>query len=279
MLCRALSVTRSGYYAYLAEGQARMRKHAQEESELLAQIRRAHQESESTAGYRKVHALLKRQQIPCSIGRVRGLMSKNGIKSVVHRKYKPQTTRSDPAAKAFDNLLEQDFRVSRKNQVWVADITYIHAGFKWTYLAAVIDLYNREPVGWSYSLHPNAQLVCDALRMAIRREHPPKGLIHHSDRGSQYTSNDYRKLLDENEMTGSMSRKGNPYDNAVAESFFRALKTEWTNRFHFGTVREAYESIYRYIEIFYKYQRLHMALGYQTPKAFEKLQKRELLAV
>jgi len=143
----------------------------------------------------------------------------------------------------------------------------------------VIDLFNREPVGWAYGLHPNAKLAGDALKMAISRENPSKGLVHHSDRGCQYTSNEYRNLLDKHQMTGSMSRKGNPYDNAVAETFFKALKTEWTNRFHYNSLLEAYHSLYRYIEVFYKYQRLHEALGYLTPKAFEKLQKKQILAV
>jgi putative transposase len=279
MLCQALNVTRSGYYAYLAEGRQRIRSRTISETALAVQIRRVYEESERTAGYRKVYFLLEKQDIPVKIDRVKRVMNKYGIKSIVRRKYKPQTTTTDPAAKVFDNLLNQDFHVPGKNQVWVADITYIRVGFKWTYLAVVIDLYNREPVGWAYGLHPKAQLACDALKMAIDREHPPEDLIHHSDRGCQYTSNDYRGLLDDHKMTGSMSRKGNPYDNAVAESFFRALKTEWTNRCQYGTMREAYGSIYRYIEVFYKYQRLHEALGYETPKAFEKLQKKEILAV
>jgi len=275
-LCRILEVTRSGYYAYLKEGRKCIREN---EAALLDAIRRAYEESEHTAGYRKVYHLLVSQGVPCSIDRVRKIMNRYEIKSVVRRKYKPQTTSADPLATAFDNLLKQNFNVSGKNQVWVADITYIRAGFKWTYLAVVIDLYNREPVGWAYELHPDAKLACDALKMAIRRENPPKGLIHHSDRGCQYTSIAYRKLLDKHQMTGSMSRKGNPYDNAVAETFFRALKTEWVSRVHYGTMQEAYRSLYRYIEIFYKYQRLHGALGYLTPKAFEKLHKQEILAV
>ena len=206
-------------------------------------------------------------------------MNKHGIQSEIRRKYKSQTTTADPASKAFDNLLSQNFYASKKGQVWVSDITYIRVGFKWTYLAMVINLYNREPVGWAHGLHPNAQLACDALKMAIRREHPPKGLLHHSDRGCQYTSNEYRKLLNEYQMIGSMSRKGNPYDNAVAESFFKALKTEWTNRCHNSTMHDAYTSLYRYIEVFYKCQRLHEALNYEAPKSFEKLQEQQILAV
>lgn len=249
------------------------------EAKLVAHIKRVYEESERTAGYRKVYYLLKDQGIPCSINRVKKLMSQYGIKSAIRSKYKPQTTTPDPTAKAFDNLLNQYFSVSGKNEVWVADITYIRVGFKWTYLAVVIDLFNREPVGWAYGLHPNAKLACDALKMAINREHPPAGIMHHSDRGCQYTSNEYCKLLEKYQMVGSMSRKGNPYDNAMAETFFKALKTEWTNRFHYNTTSEAYHSLYKYIEVFYKYQRLHEALGYKTPKTFEKLQYKQILAV
>lgn len=263
----------------MVEGREHIRDGALSEAALVAQIKRVYEESERTAGYRKVYHLLRRQSILCSIDRVKKLMNKYGIKSVVRCKYKPQTTSADSASKAFDNLLGQNFNASQKGQIWVSDITYIRVGFKWTYLAMVIDLYNREPVGWAHGLHPNAQLACDALKMAIRKERPPKGLIHHSDRGSQYTSNDYRKLLCEYQIVGSMSRKGNPYDNAVAESFFKALKTEWTNRCHYNTMHEAYISLYRYIEVFYKYQRLHESLGYQTPKSFEKLQEQQILAV
>jgi len=279
MLCQALNVTRSGYYAYLKEGRHRIRSSMMSEEALVAQIKRVFEESERTAGYRKVYFLLKDQNIPCSINRIKKLMNKHGIRSVIKSKYKPQTTSADPSDKAFDNLLDQDFGTSAKNEVWAADITYIRVGFKWAYLAVVIDLYNREPVGWAFGLHPNAQLACDALKMAIGRERPQKGLIHHSDRGCQYTSNEYRMLLDKHQMTGSMSRKGNPYDNAVVESFFRALKTEWINHLQYNCMREAYRSLYRYIEVFYKYQRLHEALGYKTPKDFEKLQKKQILAV
>lgn len=200
-------------------------------------------------------------------------MHENKIYSIVKLKYKPQVTQADPSSIAFENLLNQEFKTHRKNKIWVADMTYIRAGFKWTYLAVVIDLYNREPVGWAYGAHPDAALACQALEMAIRREKPSKGLIHHSDRGCQYTSNAYKALIKKHQITGSMSRRGNCYDNAVAESFFKALKTEWTNHCCYSTIKEAYESLYHYIEVFYKYQRLHEALGYKTPKNYENQRK------
>ena len=195
------------------------------------------------------------------------------------QKYKPQTTKADIGERAYPNLLKQNFTVDAKSKVWVADITYIRMGFKWTYLAVVLDLYNREPVGWAYGFHPDTALAARALEMAIAREQPEPGLIHHSDRGCQYTSHAYRNLLDKHHMRGSMSRKGNPYDNAVMESFFRSLKTEWTNHTNYKTVQEAYKSLYAYIEVFYKYQRLHAALGYLTPKSFEKLRQSRVLAI
>jgi putative transposase len=206
-------------------------------------------------------------------------MNKHGIKARTVLKYKPQTTKADVSAKAYPNLLEQNFTAETKGKVWTTDITYIRVGFKWTYLAVVLDLFNREPVGWAYGLHPDTALASRALEMAVVREQPEPGLIHHSDRGCQYTSHAYRVLLDKYQMQGSMSRKGNPYDNAVMESFFRSLKTEWTNHTNYGTMEEAYKSLYAYIEVFYKYQRLHAALGYLTPRSFEKLRQSQLLAI
>ena len=206
-------------------------------------------------------------------------MRKYGLKARTVRKYKPQTTKADANERAYPNLLGQNFAADAKGKVWVADITYIRVGFKWTYLAVVLDLYNREPVGWAYGAHPDAALAIRALKMALVREQPESGLIHHSDRGCQYTSYAYRCLIDKHRMQGSMSRKGNPYDNAVIESFFRSLKTEWTNHKSYKTMQEAYKSLYAYIEVFYKYQRLHAALGYLSPKSFEKLHQARLLAI
>ena len=245
----------------------------------MGQIQRIYLASHKTAGYRKVYAALKQNGVECSEERVKKLMRQNGLKARGVLKYKPQTTKADISERAYSNLLEQNFSVDGKGRVWVADITYIRVGFKWTYLAVVLDLYNREPVGWAYGFHPDAALAARALEMAITREHPEYGLIHHSDRGCQYTSHAYRSLLDKHHMRGSMSRKGNPYDNAVMESFFRSLKTEWTNHMYYRTVQEAYKSLYTYIEVFYKYQRLHAALGYLTPKSFEKLRLSRVLAI
>ena len=153
-------------------------------------------------------------------------MHESGVKAQIKSKYKPQTTKADPEAKAYDNLLGQNFAVQKSNAVWLADLTYIRVGGKWCYLAAVLDLARRKLVGWSIGTRPTARLACQALKMAIHRENPQHGLIHHSDRGSQYTSKEYRELLETNQILGSMSRKGNPYDNAPMESFFSILKNE-----------------------------------------------------
>jgi transposase InsO family protein len=283
MLCRLLDVTRSGYYAWQQGSTGDRAPYSGVASaavaKLVVQIQRIYLASHKTAGYRKVYASLKQNGVECSEDRVKKLMRQHSLKARGVLKYKPQTTKVDISERAYPNLLEQNFSVDAKGRVWVADITYIRMGFKWTYLAVVLDLYNREPVGWAYGFHPDAALVARALEMAIAREQPEPGLIHHSDRGCQYTSHAYRSLLDKYHMRGSMSRKGNPYDNAVMESFFRSLKTEWTNHMIYRTMQEAYKSLYAYIEVFYKYQRLHAALGYLTPKSYEKLRQSRLLAI
>ena len=166
-------------------------------------------------------------------------MHESGIKAQIKSKYKPQTTKADPEAKAYDNLLGQNFAVQKSNAVWLADLTYIRVGGKWCYLAAVLDLARRKLVGWSIGTRPTARLACQALKMAIHWENPLHGLIHHSDRGSQYTSKEYRELLETNQILGSMSRKGNPYDNAPMESFFRLLKVEHVYKRSFATLTQA----------------------------------------
>lgn len=253
----------------MKEGRPKALKKAISYAAEVAEIEQIYNFSHKTAGYRKVHATLSLKRNSFTIYRVKKIMHENRITSIVKLKYKPQMTKADPSTVAFENLLHQDFHTQEKNKVWVADITYIQACSKWTYLAVVIDLNNREPVGWAYGSHPDATLACKALEMAIRREKPSKGLIHHSDRGSQYTSKAYKGLMKKHQIIGSMSRKGNCYDNAVVESFFKALKTEWTYHRCYNTMKEAYESLYHYIEVFYKYERVHEALGYKTPKNYE----------
>ena len=264
-LCRTLKVSRSGYYDWVCRGRQKHELQRLRDEELLGEIMRVFYASHRIFGYRKVYWKLKDQGIPCTLERVRKLMSIRSVNARVVRKYRPQTTKADPANAAYPNLLAQNFNVEAPNKVWVGDITYIRTGNSWSYLAMVIDLYDRRPVGWAVSRHPDAQLVCEALNNAFSKELPPGGLIFHSDQGCQYTSHSFRQLLAKYRMTGSNSRKGNPYDNAVAESFFRSLKTEWTNHYSFATLGQAKESIYYYIEVFYKYFRPHQSLNYLSP--------------
>ena|GEM_PF-1876077 len=211
-LCPVLKVSRSGYYDWAQSGRERRERRWLQEQELLGHIRRIHKRSHGIFGYRRIAFKLKDEGIPCTPKRILKIMSKYGIKARTIRKYKPQTTKANPSHTAFENLHAQNFEVSALNKVWVSDITYIRVGERWVYLAVVIDLYTRAPVGWALSSRPNKELVCRALMNAYSRELPPKGLIHHSDCGSQYTSNAFKALLQKHGMTGSMNRVGNPYE-------------------------------------------------------------------
>jgi transposase InsO family protein len=196
-------------------------------------------------------------------------MHQNGIKAEIKSKYKPQTTKADPNELAFPNRLNQGFEVNEFNRVWLADITYIRTHGKWSYLAAVMDLGRRKIVGWALGTKPNAKLVCRALTLAIHKERPASGLIHHSDRGSQYTSKAFRELLDQHGIVGSMSRKGNPYDNAPMESFFQTMKTEYVYKRYFQSIEQAERGLKQWIDIYYNCRRLHSALGYKSPLFYE----------
>jgi len=195
-------------------------------------------------------------------------MHQHGIKAQIKSKYKPHTTKADPREQAFENRLDQNFDTKEPNTVWLADITYVRVGGKWCYLAAVLDLARRKLVGWALGTRPNAELAAKALKMAILREKPPKSLIHHSDRGSQYTSKLYKDLLKENNMIGSMSRKGNPYDNAPMESFFSRFKVEHVKKRFFATIEQAAASFQKWFE-YYNTRRRHSALGGISPLMYE----------
>ena len=218
-----MKISRSGYYAWVKAGCSKPHKR---DCVLLAHIRQIERENDNNYGVQKVYEELKDKGILIGRSRVQRVMHENGIKAQIKSKYKPQTTKADPNEKAYDNLLNQDFTGHHPNRVWLADITYVRVGGKWCYLAGVLDLARRKLVGWAIGTRPTANLACQALTMAINKEKPKPGLIHHSDRGSQYTSKEYKALINQNNMHGSMSRKGNPYDNAPMESFFRLLKVE-----------------------------------------------------
>ena len=264
-MCRVLEISRSGYYDWQSKG---MPQKQDRDAVLLASIRQVERENGGNYGVRRVHKQLSFDGVKCSRSRVQRVMHVNGVKAQIRSKYKPQTTKADPAEKAFPNLLEQDFSVKEKNKVWLSDITYIRVNGKWAYLAAVIDLGRRKLVGWALGVSPDAELAAAALKQAIAREQPESGLIHHSDRGSQYTSKLYRELLGNNEFAGSMSRTGNPYDNAPMESFFQTLKTEFVYKQAFGTIEQAARLLGEWFD-YYNTVRLHSALGYKSPLSYE----------
>jgi putative transposase len=194
-------------------------------------------------------------------------MREAGIRSRTKRKFKA-TTNSKHKLPVAPNLLNQDFTADAPCRAWVADITYIHTSEGWLYLAASMELYNRKIIGWATSARMTRQLVIDALQMAIGQYRPLHGLVHHSERGSQYASADYRKILANHGIACSMSRKGNCYDNAVAESFFHCLKTEWVNHYRYLSRAEATSSIFYHIEVFYNRKRRHSTLCYSTPQDY-----------
>jgi len=266
-LCRVLEISRSGYYRWVSEGRPTRQD---KDVVVLATIRKVERENDNNYGVRRVHRSLNdEQKISCSRGRVQRIMHENGIKAQIKSKYKPQTTKADPNEQAYPNLLEQNFKVAESNKVWLSDITYIRVNGKWSYLAAVLDLGRRKIVGWSLGTSPNAILACKALQQALLKEQPAAGLIHHSDRGCQYTSKSYKRLLDSNGIAGSMSRKGNPYDNAPMESFFQTLKTEYLYKQSFTTIEQASRGLKQWINVYYNCRRLHSALGYKSPLFYE----------
>lgn len=263
-MCRVLNVSRSGYHNWLSRGQSDRKA---QDTLLLEKIKAVFEASKKSYGSRRVHKQLVLDGEVCSRRRVARLMRKNEIRPKIRHRW-VQTTDSDHDYPTAGNLLNRDFVVDEPNKVWVSDITYIATDEGWLYLAGVVDLYNREAVGWSMSERINRKLVMDALDMAVMSKRPERGLIAHSDRGSQYASFDYQQLLTENEILCSMSGKGDPWDNAVMESFFGTLKTELIHHKHYRTRDEARRDIFEYIEVFYNRVRLHSALGYLSPLQF-----------
>jgi len=264
-MCRALKVSRSGYYAWRRRPtSARARRRDQ----LGAAIREVHSCSRRSYGSPRVHVALNRGGVTCCLNTVARIMREDGLRARAKRKYKVTTDSSHRLAVAA-NLLNRGFVRSRPNEVWVADITFIPTDEGWLYLATELDLYSRRIVGWAMSDRMTSGLVIEALTMALEQRLPPAGLIHHSDRGSQYASGAFQKLLAARGLVCSMSRKAEVYDNAVMESFFGTLKTELVHLARYATRQEAKQAIFEWIELFYNRQRLHSTLGYQTPADFE----------
>ncbi len=264
-MCALLNVSRSGFYSWLTRPESRR---SIGNRALEDKIRVLHAASHGIYGSPKIHRDLTDEGIRCGRNRVARIMREAGIRSRTKKKFKA-TTNSRHNLPVAPNLLNQEFTVDAPDRTWVGDITYIHTREGWLYLAVLIDLFNRKVVGWSASSRMTRQLTIDALQMALDHRRPAPGLIHHSDRGSQYASGDYQKLLTKHQMICSMSRKGNCYDNAVAESFFRLLKTEWVNHHRYLSRSEATSSLFYYIEIFYNRKRRHSVLDYATPQEYE----------
>ena len=267
LMCRVLAVSRSGYYAW-RERPPSAREMANQQ--LLEKIKAIHKKSRGRYGSPRVYEALVQLEIRCSRKRVARLMRENGIRGKRRRRYK-RTTDSEHTRPIVPNRLRQDFSATAPNQKWCADITYIATREGWLYLAIIIDLYSRMIVGWAIKDDLSRHLVLAALRMATGRRRPGPGLIHHSDRGSQYASDDYQRMLDAWKISSSMSGTGNCYDNAPAESWFASLKVECVDVVY-HTKAEARAELFEYMEVFYNRQRLHSRLGYLSPAAFEQQQ-------
>ncbi len=264
MLCRSLKVSPSGYYAWRVRPESRR---SRDDRELTRAIRLMHAESDGTYGSPRIHVELTASGFTCGRAKVARLMHQAGLKGCPKRRFRV-TTKSGLAR--AENLLGQDFSAATPNERWASDITYIWTGQGWLYLAVVMDLYSRRIIGWSMSRRINRHLVLNALNMALGRRQIESNLIHHSDRGVQYLSDDFQDLLKANGITCSMSDKGSCYDNAVVESFFATLKRERIKRRKYRTRDDARADVFDYIECFYNRQRRHGTIGNISPVEFEK---------
>jgi transposase InsO family protein len=266
LMCRCLKVSRSGFYAWLLSSPS---TRAVRDAELSERIRDIHAKSRGTYGSPRVHQELRAQG--CDVGhkRVERLMRENGITARVPRR-RPTTTVRDEMDPVAENILDRKFTTKAPDQVWVGDITYIRTLEGWLYLAVLIDLFSRRVVGWSMADHLRTELPMGALEMAVGHRQPTAGTLHHSDRGCQYTSNDYQAALRRSGLSCSMSRAGNCHDNAVAESFFGTLEIElFFDQPVPRTRDEARAMVHDYIEIFYNRERRHSTIGYFSPVEFE----------
>lgn len=267
--CRCLEVSRAAYYQWSKHVPS---KRSLDDAKLLEQIKETHMASRRTYGGPRVHAALRERGVACGHNRVSRLMKEHGIVGKAPRRFKT-TTIADPDALATAvDLVKRVFgpQTIELNALWCGDLTYIRTWQGWLYLATVIDVASRRVVGWAMADHMRASLVCDALSMAIEQRRPSEGLIFHSDRGSQYTSAEFAQLLEGNGVTLSLSRPGQCWDNAVAESFFATLKTELVHLQAWPTRELARQAIFEYIEVFYNRQRIHSSLNYQSPAGYER---------
>lgn len=270
-LCRALGVSVSGYYAWRRRGPSR---HQQRDAELVEHIGVVHKQGRGLYGSDRIYHALRQQGVACSRKRIARLMREHGLNSRRRPRWKPRTTDSRHTRSVAPNLLERDFSAQAPNEKWLGDIVGIATDAGWLYLAVLLDCYSRKIVGWSMSAQRDEALVEAALRMALqRRRIPPDAeLIQHTDRGSQYTADAYLRLLQTRGITVSMSRKADPYDNAMMESFFSTLRAELTELEQWATRSAAQVALFDYIEVFYNRQRIHTSIAYTHPTAYEAWQ-------
>lgn len=269
VMCEVLDVSKAGYYAACDRAPS---PRAERSARIRASVRQAHAGSHGIYGCAKIVRTLQQRDDLESACRntVARAMRELGLKSRVRRAFTPTTTQADPAKQPAPNTLARDFSADAPNRKWATDITYLATATGWVYLAVVLDLFSRKVVGWAMSTSLATELVSEALRTAVEARRPEgRQLLHHSDRGCQYTSDAYQQTLRTLGIACSMSRTGECHDNAVMERFFWSLKHEWTNHETFGNLVEARLSVFKYIETFYNAERLHQTLGYQTPVQYE----------
>jgi putative transposase len=269
VMCEAMKVSRSVYYKWENRSEAERWK---ERKRLIPMVKEIHNQSRGSYGTRRISEELKSRGIPCGRDKARTLMKLSEVSARQSKKFKV-TTDSKHNFPIAPNHLDRNFEVGKPNRAWVSDITYVWTQEGWLYLTVIIDLYSRLVIGWSINNRIDKGLVMDALRMAIWRRRPETNLIFHTDRGSQYCSDEFQEMLKKNRMISSMSRKGNCWDNAVSESFFGSLKTERLYGSPYQTREETRRELVDYIEMFYNSRRLHSYLGYLSPKEFEEKRK------
>ena len=265
-MCGALGVSRGGFYAWLTRPRSRR---SRSDEDLAAKVRMSFLASDRTYGARRIWKDMLAEGVDCGLHRIERLMRQQGLKARPRRRRLPPDLGERQAGAIAANMLDRSFEAPAPNRKWIADFTYIWTAEGWLYVAAVIDLFSRRVVGWSMSATMTAQLVTDALVMAIWRRGKPRALLHHSDRGSQYTSEQFQRLMADHGVTCSMSRSGNRWDNAAMESFFSSLKTERTARTTYRTRNDAKADVFDYIERFYNPKRRHSTIGYVSPVDFE----------
>jgi putative transposase len=268
-MCRVFAVSRSGYYRWRGRPESRR---SIENRRLDAHIKAIYMKSKRRYGSPKITDDLNEMGFPVSKNRVARRMKAAGLRSIVRRKYRA-TTDSKHSYPVADNLLRRNFTTDGPDKVWVSDITYIATARGWLYLTVFIDLFSRMVVGWALSSSLSTEMVLTALKRGLRNRRPGARLVIHSDRGVQYASRDFRKVLEKHQFVQSMSRKGDCWDNAVAESFFGIIKSELIHHERFKGPQDSLKAIFEYIEVFYNRKRKHSTLGYKTPAGFEQVKK------